>query len=612
MKNFKKLLRYIFPYWKMAVLNGTFNIMAALFGLFSLAMVIPFLGILFGTSEPVYTSVPFKFSVDAIQNNLNFLITSTIKEYGHSAALLLVSGFFVTASFLKNACVFFANFFMAPLRNNVIKDLRNSIFNKILRMPLSYFTNERKGDIISRMTSDVQEVEWSIMSSIEMVFRDPVTIIIYFTTLILMSSQLTLFALLLLPISMLIISRVGKSLKKQSRQGQRRMGILVSMLEETLTGMRIIKAFNAEDKINNQFIGMNNLFTRLMVRIFRRRYLASPLSEFLGSVVMIILTYYGGSLVLNNEGSLSSEEFIAYIVIFSQILNPAKSFTQAYYNIQKGLASLERIEEVLKADIKIYEKPDAVEKPVFDNFIEYRNVSFSYEKDEVLKNINAKIQKGKTIALIGPSGGGKSTFADLLPRFFDTIKGEILIDNVSIRDFSLKGLRSLMGIVTQQPILFNDTFYNNIAFGKNGASEEEVIEACKIANAWEFISQYPNHIYTNIGECGDKLSGGQKQRVSIARAVLKNPPILILDEATSALDTESERLVQDALTRLMSNRTSIVIAHRLSTIVNADEILVIDHGEITERGKHEELMQLNGLYRKLYDIQNKHIIDGYI
>lgn len=610
MKNFRKLVRYIIPYWRLAILNGSFNILGSIFGLFSLAMVIPFLGILFGTREPIHTSVPFEFSVEAIQHNLNYLITSTIENYGHSAALLLVSGFFVIASLLKNASVFFANYFMAPLRNYVIRDLRNNIFMKIVRMPLSFFTNERKGDIISRMTSDVQEVEWSIMSSIEMVFRDPVTIIIYFSTLVFMSYELTLFAILLLPISILIISRIGKTLKKQSRQGQRRMGILVSMLEETLTGMRIVKAFNAEDKVNDRFTGMNNLFTRLMIRIFRRRYLASPLSEFMGSVVMIVLTFYGGSLVLNNEGSLSSEEFIAYIVIFSQILNPAKSFSQAYYNIQKGLASLDRIEDILKADEKIYEKPDAIKKPEFKQNIEYRNVCFRYETDDVLKNINVVIGKGKTIALVGPSGGGKSTFADLLPRFFDTVQGEVMIDGVSIRDFSLNGLRSLMGIVTQQPILFNDTFFNNIAFGKPDATEEEVIEAAKIANAWEFISQYPNHVYTNIGECGDKLSGGQKQRVSIARAVLKNPPILILDEATSALDTESERLVQDALTKLMANRTSIVIAHRLSTIVHADEILVIDHGEITERGKHDELLKQNGLYRKLYEIQNKHIIDG--
>jgi subfamily B ATP-binding cassette protein MsbA len=610
MKNFKKLVRYIIPYWKLAVLNGSFNILGSLFGLFSLAMVIPFLGILFGTREQVFTPVPFDLSVDAIQHNLNYLITSVIVEHGHSAALLLVSGFFVTSSLLKNTSVFFANFFMAPLRNFVIRDLRNNIFRKIVKMPLSYYTNERKGDIISRMTSDVQEVEWSIMSSIEMIFRDPVTIILYFTTLVLMSSQLTLFAVMLLPISILIISRIGKSLKKQSRQGQRRMGILVSTLEETLTGMRIIKAFNAEDKVNDRFTGMNNLFTRLMIRIFRRRYLASPLSEFMGSLVMIILTYYGGSLVLGNEGSLSSEEFIAYIVIFSQIINPAKSFSQAYYNIQKGLASLERIEEILNADIRIHEKENPIHEPAFSQAIEYRDVYFRYETEDVLKNINAKIQKGSTIALVGPSGGGKSTFADLLPRFFDTVQGEILIDGIPIRDFSLKGLRSLMGIVTQQPILFNDSFFNNIAFGKPDATEEEVIEAAKIANAWEFISQYPNHIYTNIGECGDKLSGGQKQRISIARAVLKNPPILILDEATSALDTESERLVQDALTKLMANRTSIVIAHRLSTIVHADEILVIDHGEITERGKHDELLKQNGLYRKLYEIQNKHVIDG--
>jgi subfamily B ATP-binding cassette protein MsbA len=558
MKNFKKLLKYIYPYWKLALLNGSFNLLAAVFGLFSLAMVIPFLGILFGTREPVHTYMPFSFSIETIQNNLNYLITITIEKYGQSSALLLVSGFFVFTSLLKNSCIFFANFFMAPLRNNVIKDLRNSMYTKILRLPLSFFTNERKGDIMSRMSSDVQEVEWSIMSSIEMIFRDPVTIIIYFSTLIFMSYELTLFAVMLLPVSILIIGRIGKTLKKQSRQGQRRMGLLLSMLEETLSGMRIIKAFNGEERMNERFESMNNLFTRLMIKLFRRRYLASPLSEFMGTIVMVVLTYYGGSLVLSNEGSLSSEGFIAYIVIFSQILNPAKSFSSAYYNIQKGLASLERIEEVLNADIQIYEIEQPIEKPGFNDTIEYKNVFFKYQTEYVLKNINVTIKKGKTIALVGPSGGGKSTFADLLPRFFDASEGDILVDGTSIRDFSVHGLRSLM----------------------------------------------------SIGEAGGKLSGGQKQRISIARAVLKNPPVLILDEATSALDTESERLVQDALTRLMSNRTSLVIAHRLSTIVHADEILVIEKGEIIERGRHDELIQINGLYKKLYEIQNKHVIDG--
>jgi len=605
MNKLGKLLTYVKPYWGYALLNGILNILGALFGLFSLAMTIPFLGILFGTSEPVNEPMPFSFSVSSIQHNFNHLITITIEKYGPSTALLLVSGFFVISSLLKNTCIFFANFFMAPIRIGVIRDIRNKLYNKILRMPLSFFTNERKGDIIARMSSDVQEVEWSIMSSIEMIFRDPVTIIIYMTTLVLMSFHLTIFVLLLLPVSILIIGRIGKSLKKQSRQGQRRMGILLSMLEETLSGMRIIKAFNAEEKTNERFANMNSLFSRLMIKIFRRRYLASPLSEFMGTVVMIALTYYGGSLVLNNEGSLSSEEFIAYLIIFSQIINPSKSFAQAYYNIQKGLASLERIESIMTADLVIHETTTP-KLPLFTDSIEYRKVFFKYQDEYVLKDVNVIIKKGQSIALVGPSGGGKSTFADLLPRFFDTVSGEILIDGISIKDFKLKDLRSLMGIVTQQPILFNDSFYNNIAFGMPGASEEEVIEAAKIANAWEFIKEYPNTIYTNIGESGNKLSGGQKQRICIARAVLKNPPILILDEATSALDTESERLVQDALTKLMANRTSIIIAHRLSTIVNADEILVIDKGEIVERGKHNDLIKLSGIYNKLHEIQNQH------
>jgi len=593
-------------YWVLAVLNAFFNVLGSIFGLFSLTMAVPFLGVLFGTQQPVRNEIPFTFSVESIQHNFNFFLTKQIDYNGPIAALLLVSIVIIVTSLLKNFCIFIATYFMASIRNNVIQDIRNKLYNKILKLPLLYFSNERKGDILSRMSNDVQEVEWSIMSSLEMIFRDPLTILIYFFTLLFMSTELTVFVLVLLPVSALVIGKTGKSLRKNSKQGQRRMGTLLSVVEETLSGLRIIKGFNAEGKMNQRFVSMNNFYTRLMIKIFRRRYLASPMSEFLGTIVLVIMMYYGGSLVLSHKSDLNSQEFIAYLIIFSQLINPAKQFSQAYYNLQKGIASLDRIETVVNADEVIYEKPNALSINEFKTSIEFKNVSFKYENEFVIKNVNLKIDKGKTVAFVGPSGAGKSTMADLLPRFFDVTEGDILIDGISIKDYKISCLHSLMGIVTQQPILFNDTFFNNIAFVTSNATEDNVIEACKVANAYNFIKVYPNHLYTNIGDCGNKLSGGQKQRVSIARAVLKNPPILILDEATSSLDTESERLVQDALIKLMSNRTSIVIAHRLSTIVNADEILVINNGEIIERGTHSELMVINGLYKKLYDIQNQH------
>lgn len=608
MKQFKRLIFYVKPYWGKALLNGLFNILGSISSLFSLTMVIPFLGILFGTQPKVYNPVPLEFSLSSLQHNFNYLLTLQIDKYGPASALLVVSIIVVLTSLLKNFFIFMANYFMAPIRNGVIQDIRNRLYEKILQLPLSFFSNERKGDIITRMSNDVQEVEWSIMSSIELIFRDPITILIYVVTLFFMSYELTLFALILIPVSGLVIGRVGKTLRKQSNQGQRRIGGIISVVEETLSGIRIIKGFNAEDKMNQRFKSMNHFYTKLMIKLFRRRYLASPLSEFLGTIVLVSLMFFGGSLVLNQKTSLTSQEFIAYLVIFSQIINPAKAFSQAYYNIQKGLASLERIEQILNADIKIYEAPNA--KPIkdFKHAIEFRNVSFKYENEYVLKNISFTIEKGKTVALVGPSGAGKSTIADLIPRFFDVTEGEILIDGIPIKDLKIKDLRSLMGIVTQQPILFNDTIFRNIAFGVDNATEEQVLEAAKVANAYDFIMEYPNHVYTNIGDSGDKLSGGQKQRLSIARAVLKNPPILILDEATSSLDTESERLVQDALSKLMTNRTSLVIAHRLSTIVNADLILVLNKGEIVERGTHEELITKNGLYKKLHDIQNQHLL----
>lgn len=608
MNRFFILLSYVKPYWFNALLNGIFNIIGSIFSLFSLAMVIPFLGILFGTQEPVRESMPLEFSINSIQHNFNYILTQQIDNNGPAAALLLVSIIVILTSLLKNLSIFLANYFMAPIRNGVIQDIRNKLYNKILKLPLSFFSNEKKGDIITRMSNDVQEVEWSIMSSIEMIFRDPVTILIYLVTLFFMSYELTLFALVLLPISGLVIGRVGKNLRKQSNQGQRRIGNIISVVEETLTGIRIIKGFNSEEKMDQRFKSMNHFYTRLMIKLFRRRYLASPLSELLGTIVLVSLMYFGGSLVLNKQTDLSSQQFIAYLVIFSQIINPAKAFSQAYYNIQKGIASLDRIHQIFEADIKIYEAADAVEIKEFKEKIEFINVSFKYEDEYVLKNISFTIKKGEMIALVGPSGAGKSTIADLIPRFFDVSEGDILIDGISIKNIKIKDLRNLMGIVTQQPILFNETIFRNIAFGVENATEEEVIEAAKVANAYEFIMEYPNHLYTNIGDSGDKLSGGQKQRLSIARAVLKNPPVLILDEATSSLDTESERLVQDALNKLMQNRTSIVIAHRLSTIVNASQILVINKGTIVEQGTHEELLSKNGLYKKLHDIQNQHLL----
>jgi len=607
MKKFRRLFVYIKPYWGLAILNAIFNVLGAVFALFSLTMAIPFLGVLFDIQEPVRNKLPLAFNVESIQHNFNYFLTNQIDNHGKIAALLLVCVVVIMSSLFKNFCIFLANYFMAPIRNGVIRDIRNKLYNKILKLPLSYFSNERKGDILSRMSSDIQEVEWSIMSSIEMIFRDPLTILIYFFTLLFMSYELTLLVLVLLPLSGFVIGKIGKTLRKQSNQGQRRMGGILSVVEETLSGLRIIKGFNAEPKMKERFNSMNSFYTQLMIKIFRRRYLASPLSEFMGTIVLVIMMYYGGSMVLNDKSYLSPQEFIAYIIIFSQIINPAKAFSQAYYNIQKGMASLDRIEAVLFADDIIYEKAEPISVTEFKSCIEFINVSFKYKDEYVVKNVNLKIEKGKTIAFVGPSGAGKSTIADLIPRFFDVSDGDILIDGVSIKDYKISDLRNLMGIVTQQPILFNDTFYNNIAFGAINTTEEKIKDACIVANAYDFIKVYPNHLYTNIGDSGDKLSGGQKQRISIARAVLKNPPILILDEATSSLDTESERLVQDALTKLMNNRTSIVIAHRLSTIINADEIFVINNGEIVERGNHTELINLNGLYKRLHDIQNQHV-----
>jgi len=605
MKNFLRIARLILPYWPFALLNVFFNILSSVFSLFSFMMVIPFLRILFNQQYMVSEPMPFAFSSESIQHNLNYILGKIISQFGPSGALIGVCVFTVIVTLLKNVMLFMANYYMTSVRANVVRDIRNKLYKKILDLPLSFFSETRKGDIISKMTQDVQEIEISIMSSLEMVFRDPITIVLYLITLFVMNYKLTLFVIVLLPLSGLLIGRIGKNLRSSSRKGQRRMGLMLSAIEETLGGLRIIKGFNAEEMMLKKFHFINHLYNKLQKHLMRRRYLASPLSEVLGAIVLVTVMGFGGSLVLKGNAGFSSEMFIAYLVIFSQIINPAKSFSQAYFNIEKGIASAERIDSILDAEVTIKDPEKPVPEPVtLRSAIEFRNVSFRYDKEFVLKDISLKIEKGKTIAIVGRSGSGKSTLVDLLPRFIDPTSGEVLIDGIPVQQYRLKDLRNLMGIVSQEAILFNDTFFNNIAFGMPEATLDDVIAAAKVANAHDFIMDSPQGYFTSLGDRGGKLSGGERQRISIARAVLKNPPILILDEATSSLDTESERLVQDAIENLMQNRTSIVIAHRLSTIKHADEIIVMDEGRIVERGRHEELLKIkNGLYRNLHQLQ---------
>ena len=603
MKSLIKILRYIKPYKTFAVLSVLSNIISVIFHLLSLLVLIPFLQLLFGKTEPVTAAPEFSWTSDYVSDYISFQMTPYIEANGLMGALYYLCIAVAVLFFAKNLFRYLSKFFLAFIRSGVVRDIRSDIYAKILILPLSFYSEERKGDIISRITGDVQEVEWSIMNSLEMLFRDPISIILSLVFMVSVSPELTVFSFILLPISGLIIGRIGKSLKKTSAKLQVRMGELLSNVEETLTGLRIIKAFNAEKEANQRFTGQNELYRNTMLSMFRKRDLASPMSEFLGSLVMVTLLWFGGSMVVDPDISFDGPDFIAYIAMFSQLLNPAKSLSTAYYNIQKGAASTERIDAVLQADRKIFDRENAHSKNTFERELKFENLSFAYEEKEVLTNINLSIPKGKTIALVGPSGGGKSTMADLLPRFYDAKTGVITIDGEDIRNVRIKDLRALMGIVSQQSILFNDSVFNNIALGVENPTMEKVVEAAKIANAHEFIEKLPEGYQTNIGDGGGKLSGGQKQRLSIARAVLKNPPIMILDEATSALDTESEKLVQDALFKLMQNRTSIVIAHRLSTIQSADEIVVIENGQIVERGNHANLIQQNGIYKKLTDLQ---------
>lgn len=517
--------------------------------------------------------------------------------------MLFAGLFLVLGTLLKTGFAYLASYTSVGIRNNVVRDMRQQIFQKIMSLPLAFFSNEKKGDIISRATGDVGEVEGSVMASLDMFLKNPVLILVYLITMLVMSVQLTLFVFIVLPFAGYIIGRVGKSLKKTSMEGQTKMGVVMGLLDESLSGLRIVKAFNAEGKMAGRFNKETEEYCDIAKRLTRRRDLAHPMSEFLGTIVVVFVVWFGGTLILNNAGGLSVAAFLAYLGVFYQIINPAKAFSTALYSIQKGMAAMERIDKILLADDEIFEKDGTVTKKTLEHSVEYRNVTFAYNEIKVLKNVNLTIPRGKTIALVGQSGSGKSTFVDLLPRFYDVEEGGIFIDGINIKDFKLHDLRGLMGNVNQEAILFNDTIYNNITFGVESATFEEVVQAAKIANAHDFIVASENGYDTVIGDRGSKLSGGQRQRLSIARAVLKNPPILILDEATSALDTESERLVQDAIEKLMKNRTSLVVAHRLSTIRNADLICVFHEGEIVESGTHDELILKDGVYKKLHALQ---------
>ncbi len=603
MRNFKFILRYLIPYWPRVGMNVLFNILSVIFSLFSLNMLIPFVSILFSTHEGHYELMPFRFNFEVVMNNFNYYMANLIQNHGELAALFFISMIVIFTSLFKNGFRYLGLYHLAPVRNGVVKDIRNDIYRKTIDLPLSYYSKGRKGDIISRMTNDVSQIELSVISSMALAFRDPITIMVFMGWLMLMSPQLTLFVLILLPIAGFIIGRIAKSLKPTALKSQSKLGLILSVMEETLSGLRIIKAFNAENKMRVRFQSLNNLYTRIMNKLYRRQDLASPVSEFLGTTVFIVILLFGGSLVLSGNSTLSPEAFVGYLAIFSQIIQPAKNFTKAWYNVQKGLASAERIDSVLTAEITIKDNPEAKSKKGFHSDITFQNVSFKYEDNYVLKDINVTIKKGRKVALVGQSGAGKSTFVDLIPRFYDVEEGEITIDGIPLQQVRIKDLRSLMGNVNQEPILFNDTFYNNISFGADDVTEDEVIQAARIANAHDFIMDSPLGYHTNIGDRGSKLSGGQRQRISIARAVLKNPPILILDEATSSLDTESEKYVQEALLNVMENRTSIVIAHRLSTIINADLICVMHEGRIRETGTHSELLDKDGIYKKLHSLQ---------
>jgi len=604
LKGLLRILKYVFPkYTGNTITYLVFNLLSVVFSLFSMMMIIPLLGVLFDKQQVVSTMPAFELTKDGIILYFNYFLSQIVLNYGAVKGLLFVMIFVVVTSFFKAIFWYLAKYIMIPVTAGVIRDIRNNMYAKILRLPLSYYSQERKGDIISRMTNDVSEVEISVVRSVEALMKEPITIIVYLVGLIALSPKLSLFVFIMFPIAGFIIGKIGSTLRKTSSLAQMKLGDLISRIEETLGGLRIIKAFNAEEKSNKRFVDINNEFTSIGVKMGRRRELAVPVSEFMGVLTVVVVLWFGGSLVLKGTGELTSQSLIGYLVLFSQLIVPAKALTNAFYNVQKGLAASDRINKVLDAEITIQDKIGAIETVEFNKEIRYNNVFFKYKDDFVINGIDLTIKKGQTIALVGQSGSGKTTLVDLLPRFYDVTKGLITIDDIDIRNVKVDKLRGLMGVVNQESILFNDTIFNNIAFGVEDATMEQVIEAAKIANAHEFIKETKDGYYTNIGDRGGNLSGGQRQRLSIARAVLANPPIMILDEATSALDTESEKLVQESLYRLMENRTSIVIAHRLSTVKYADVICVLNEGKIVEQGTHNELITLNGYYKKLHEAQ---------
>ena len=608
MKEFLNVLRrFLPPYKKYLVLSVVFNILSALLNIFSFAALIPILQILFQTSDAETATSYMAWDWGNVQavlmNNMNYYVNGLIADYGQTTTLLFIGLFLGVMTFLKTGAYFLSAATIIPIRTGVVRDIRNQLYQKITSLPLGFFSEERKGDIIARMSGDVQEIENSIMSSLEMLFKNPILIFFYFAALIFISWQLTLFTLIIVPVMGWFMGYVGRRLKQDSIKAQSLWSDTMSQVEETLGGLRIIKAFCAEGKMNRRFDRTNTAYRDDIMRVNIRQSSAHPMSEFLGTILIVIVLWFGGVLVLNYQ-ALSGPIFIYYMVMLYSIINPLKDFSKAGYNIPKGLASMERVDKILMAENTIREPEHPRRIPSFDHQIEFRNVSFRYGDQWILKGINLTIPKGKTIAIVGQSGSGKSTLVDLIPRYYDVQEGEVLIDGINVKELGIHDLRQLIGNVNQEAILFNDSFRNNIAFGVDNATGEQIAEAAKIANAYDFITASEHGFDTNIGDRGGRLPGGQRQRVSIARAILKNPPILILDEATSALDTESERLVQDALEHLMKTRTTVAIAHRLSTIKNADEICVLHEGRIVERGTHDELLNIDGYYKKLHEMQS--------
>ena len=608
MKEFWKILkRFTAPYTGYLFGAVGINILSAIFNIFSFTLIIPILQILFKMDTTVYEFIPWGSEMplkDILMNNMYYFVTIIIDKYGPSLTLLFIGIFFGIMTFLKTGCYFGSSAIMVPLRTGIVRDIRTQVYNKLLNLPLGFFSRERKGDIIARMSGDVGEIEYSITSSLDMLIKNPILIIFYFATLLFTSWELTLFTILVVPLMAWAMSAIGKQLKRESLEAQGKWSDTMSQIDETLGGLRIIKAFIAEDKMKARFLNTSNELKRANSKVFIRQALAHPVSEFLGSVMIMIVLWFGGTLILNDNASIDAPTFIFFMIILYSVLNPLKELAKAGYNIPKGMASVERVDKIMKAENNIKEKPDAKEISSFNDKIEFRNVRFSYgDGKEVIHGVDLTVPKGQTIAIVGQSGSGKSTLVDLIPRYHDVTSGELLIDGTNVKDLKIHSLRSLIGNVNQEAILFNDTIFNNIAFGVENATMGQVVAAAKIANAHDFIMEKENGYDTMIGDRGGRLSGGQRQRISIARAILKNPPILILDEATSALDTESERLVQEALDRLTSTRTTIAIAHRLSTIKNANEIYVMQDGVIVEHGKHADLIALDGYYKKLNDMQ---------